>query len=288
MFVLDRFHPVVFHVLDDAGILFDALYPAFALLLGGALNLRTDRLKWPSYATGLIALGSAIACGVILWKTRDIAATGDIARAMNYQVSTLSLGKAQDLTLTSMAWLRAPLIVACCALLGGTLAAFIQRGRFAVLGFALMMAVMFNAARLALVTLNPYFGSRPLAEALRAAPPGQLIVDDQYYAFSSVFFYANRTALLLNGRKMNLDYGSYAPGAPNVFLTDDELPARWMSAERHYLTAAATALPRLTALVGRERMHLLRASGGKLLLTNQPLPTTRSIAELERPPSNLK
>jgi hypothetical protein len=38
------------------------------------------------------------------------------------------------------------------------------------------------------------------------------VVDDQYYAFSSVFFYSNRTAPLLNGRVNNTVYGSYAPG----------------------------------------------------------------------------
>ena len=50
-------------------------------------------------------------------------------------------------------------------------------------------------------------------------------MDDQYYTFSSIFFYTNRTALLLNGRNNNLEYGSYAPGAPNVFINDAQLPA---------------------------------------------------------------
>ena len=57
------------------------------------------------------------------------------------------------------------------------------------------------------------------------APPGQLIEDDAYYTFSSVFFYTNRTALLLNGRKTNLEYGSYAPDAPQVFIDDAQFRA---------------------------------------------------------------
>ena len=72
----------------------------------------------------------------------------------------------------------------------------------------------------------------PLAEALVESPPGKLIVDDQYYAFSSVFFYANRKALLLNGRVNNLEYGSYAPGAPNVFLKDADFQRLWGTPER--------------------------------------------------------
>src|SRR5205823_9971324 len=72
------------------------------------------------------------------------------------------------------------------------------------------LPIFYHAARLALVVFDPYLSSRPLAEALAQAPLGTLIVDDQYYTFSSVFFYTNRRALLLNGRVNNLDYGSYA------------------------------------------------------------------------------
>ncbi len=86
---------------------------------------------------------------------------------------------------------------------------------------AAMMVLFFHAARLALVVFDPYMSSRPLAEALMRAPPGKLIVDDQYYTFSSVFFYTNRRALLLNGRVNNLDYGSYAPDAPQDVFIDD-------------------------------------------------------------------
>jgi len=138
-----------------------------------------------------------------------------------------------------------------------------------VLGIALMMALFFHAARLALVTFDPYLGSRPLAEALNAAPPGKLVIDDQYYAFSSIFFYTNRSALLLNGRVNNLVYGSYAPGAPEVFLDDPGFARQWASPERCYLVADGTALPRFEKLVGKPRLHVVLASGGKLLFCNQ-------------------
>ena len=252
-------------------------YPALALLLGAALSDTRFEFKWATRTTGLIALLAAVACGVLLWWVKDIAATGDIADAMNNHVSTLSLGKAQDLTIESLAWLRGPLVLALTAFLLGAIGAWWRQSRWALPALALMMLLFFNAARWAMVTLNPYFGSRPLAEALNAAPPGQLIVDDQYYSFSSVFFYATqeakRGALLLNGRKMNLEYGSYAPGAPSVFLTDADLPARWQASQRHYLAASANEVPRLQALLGAANLHLVRAAGGKLLLTNQPLET---------------
>ena len=86
-----------------------------------------------------------------------------------------------------------------------------------------MMVLFLNAARLALVVFDPYLlqGRSPKLYCKRHA--GQLIADNQYYTFSSVFFYTNRRALLLNGRVNNLEYGSYAPGAPDVFIDDDAL-----------------------------------------------------------------
>ncbi len=121
-----------------------------------------------------------------------------------------------------------------------------------------------------MVAWDPYLSSRQLAEAFRSSKPGQLIVDDQYYAFSSVFFYADTRAYLLNGRVNNLVYGSYAPNAPqDVFIDDSEFQHLWNSPQRYYLTAAASALPRFERLVGRGALHEVAASGGKFLFTNQ-------------------
>ena len=53
-------------------------------------------------------------------------------------------------------------------------------------------------------------------------------MDHHYYTFSSIFFYTNRDALLVNGRFNNLVYGSYAPGAPDVFIDDQQWKALWL------------------------------------------------------------
>ena len=95
-------------------------------------------------------------------------------------------------------------------------------------------------------------------------------MDDQYYTFSSVFFYTNRRALLLNGRVNNLEYGSYAPDAPqDVFIDDAQFRDRWLSADRYYLCAGKPQTERLERLVGRERLHTLIESGGKLVFSNR-------------------
>ena len=131
-----------------------------------------------------------------------------------------------------------------------------------------MMTVFFHAARLAMVVFDPYLSSRVLADGLLRSPAGELIVDDPYYEFSSVLFYSNRSALLLNGRVNNLEYGSYAPGAPQVFIDDAAFVRLWLSPERYYVVTEEPKVARLEQLVGEPEIHMVVASGGKLLFCN--------------------
>jgi hypothetical protein len=174
----------------------------------------------------------------------------------------------EDLTLESFAYLRWPLAIAAAAFAIGALGSVRWIGERAFLASALMMALFFHAARLAMVAFDPYLSSRPLAEALRRAPPGDLVVDHHYYTFSSVFFYTNRTGWLLNGRFNNLVYGSYAPGAPDVFLTDAQWRTKWLDSARCYLVAKIEEMPRFEKLVGRTALFTVAESGGKVLLSN--------------------
>jgi len=139
-----------------------------------------------------------------------------------------------------------------------------------------MMVIFFQAARLAMVAFDPYMSSRPLAKSLLGSPAGKLIFDGQYYGVSCVVFYTNRDVLLLNGRRNNLEYGSYAPGAPDVFIDDSQFAKLWVQPERYYLVASESALSRFENLVGHEQLVVVDRSGGKVLLTNQHLAATGS------------
>jgi len=165
-----------------------------------------------------------------------------------------------------------PLMIAGVAFLIGALASW--RGSLA--GAVIMMVLFLHAARLALVAFDPYLASRPLAEALNRAPRGKLILDDQYYTFSSVVFYAEayhgQPALLLNGRVNNLEYGSYATGAPDVFIDDARFVSLWNEPARYYLLTYGTDLPRLEELVGRASLRVVKKNADNYLLTNHPLP----------------
>ncbi len=121
-----------------------------------------------------------------------------------------------------------------------------------------------------MTAFDPYLSSRPIAEALLRAPQGKLIVDHHYFTFSSVFFYADRTALLLNGRFNNLVYGSYAPGAPNVFIDDAQWKALWLQRERYYLVITEKAAARLNALVEPGMLTVVARSGRQAVTDESP------------------
>jgi hypothetical protein len=175
-----------------------------------------------------------------------------------------------------------PLLLAAIALVIGAVGTFRASARRAFVCITVMMLLFFQAARIALVRFEPDQSSHALADALLQSPDGQLIVDRHYYAFSSMFFYANRTALLLNGRVLNLSYGSYAPDAPQVFIDDAKFKELWLTPQRYYLVANDFALPRLERLVGRERLNIVAGEGGKFLATNQPLPNTVLPPDVQR------
>lgn len=248
------------------------VYPALALLLGGALAAEG---RWARIGTRIVGVVAAMASAVIaaiLVAVRHVPAPGDISNALQQhpEAYTLSLGHLGDLTIASFAYLRVPLLVAGIAFLIGAFGAWMLRGRRAYFAIAFMMVVFFHASRLALITFDPYLGSRPLADALLKSPPSQLVLNGEYYSFSSVFFYTGRTALLLNGRVNNLEYGSYAPGSPPVFIGDAQFAELWSGPERCYVLSNGEDVTHLVQIVGTAHLHRIAESGGKLLLANQP------------------
>ena len=254
-------------------------YPALALLLGSAMAMAGPWVRRGTRVVSVISGLAAIVVFSILFYVRKFPVSGDISKALTSHpaVYSLALGHIEDLTLDSFAYLRFPLLVAGIAFVVGAAGTFRATGQRAFLACALMMGIFFQAANLALVVFDPYFSSRPLADALLNSPDGTLIVNHHYYTFSSVFFYANRNALLLNGRFQNLEYGSYAPGVPDVFIQDADFKRLWAQPQRFYLLATGPAVNRLEGLVAPSRFALVAESGGKFLFANHPL-------ELSGPP----
>jgi 4-amino-4-deoxy-L-arabinose transferase-like glycosyltransferase len=249
------------------------IYPAMALLIGSAIVLEDKTVRAGTRAVTVFCAIAVILIISILVAVRHLPTPGDISQALTSNPSAykLSLGHMEDLTLDSFAYLRLPLAVAAAAFVIGGISTLRAGRKSAYLGIAIMMVVFFHAARLAMVTFDPYLSSRPLVETLKRSPKGELIIDHHYYWYSSVFFYTNRTALLHNGRFQNLAYGSYAPDSGDPFVDDSQLKTLWQQATRYYLFTKDNQVDDLASLVGKEHLITVEVSGGKALLTNHPL-----------------
>jgi 4-amino-4-deoxy-L-arabinose transferase-like glycosyltransferase len=252
------------------------IYPALALLLGSAMASETTRVRVGTRILQGISAVVCLALAIVLIIVWRLPANGDIAQALTQhpEMYTLSMGHMGDLTLNAFAFLKLPLalaVVAFAAIAAG-LALWRNNISKSVVAVAVGMVIFFQAARLALVRFDGYLGSYPLAQSLMKSPPGQLVEANAYYAFSSVFFCTGRAALLLNGRTNNLEYGSYAPGAPNVFIDDAKFVALWQGHSRYYLLAYGSEKNYLEQLVGPGNLHVVAENAGNYLFTNLAIP----------------
>ena len=66
----------------------------------------------------------------------------------------------------------------------------------------------------------------------------------------------------------NLEYGSYAPDVPPVFINDDDFSRLWSQPERWYLALTDDDLPHVQKIVAPDHLHRIAAVGGKSLFSN--------------------
>ena len=249
------------------------LYPAAALLLGAGMALGNGSISIGTRIVSVIAGLGVVIIAATLILTRNLPTPGDISVALMRHPNAykLSMGHLQDLTLGACAYLRLPLVVAGIACLIGAIGTWRLRGERAFLAIAVMMVIFFQAARLALVVFDPYLSSRPLAETLNRLPRGTLLVQGDYNSVSSIFFYHEDKTLILNGRFFVLEYGSYAPDAPKVFIEDKGFLQAWARQARCYLVTTNRAAARIKTLAKNLPLFEIASSGGKVILSNQPI-----------------
>ena len=184
----------------------------------------------------------------------------------------LSFGHFLDLNARAMALFRTPLAIAGAALFGGALAAWWARSEWKphaanllLLGGAMAFLL---AAHVGLTTFSPVLTSFQLSQAIsRQLKPGELIIlNDEYEAGSALGFYLRRADIhILHGHSANLWYGSFFTDAPNIWEDDLTLRARWVTTQRIYLWTAPDKMPYLPV-----KPYLLKESGGKMIVSNQP------------------
>ncbi|HEX2726314.1 MAG TPA: glycosyltransferase family 39 protein, partial [Beijerinckiaceae bacterium] len=248
-------------------------YPALFLLIGSAIDSGGRWVAWGSRVAGGIAALCFAATTSVLVSVAGKPTPFDISAALtqNPEVYSLSMGHFLDLTLGAFAYLRLPLAIAAAAFAAGAFALIYSRNiERAVLSLACMMVLFNVAAQRARAVFEPYLSSRPIADAINARRPDWIVFADEYDALSSVAFYTNRRPLIWEGRFNNLEYGSNAPGAPDIFLDDARLRGLWSGDRPVAIVTRDAKLPRLETVLGSLSSAIVMRSGGKLLLLNRP------------------
>ena len=258
-------------------------WPAIALLLGlGLARAEAERHRWlprlqgALTVTGLLAV---VALGALLWVSRhvraaDIASLLEIRPADFYQVAMANLF---DLTPQAFAALRAPAITTGLSLLAGLGAAWLLRRRGRALSAALAMALgaagFIFAANGAYRIFEPHLSSRALAEEIskHLRAEDRILLYGDFYNACTVSFYTHRKTWIWNGRYHSLEYGSYFPDAPRIFLTDQDFAAFWEGPQRVFLVVPELHRRQALLRLPADSTYVLAESGGKAAYVNQPI-----------------
>jgi len=256
-------------------------FPALALLAGvGLARGEKEKSRWVTAGQGLlafvgVAVGAALGC--LLWLSRNAAPAADISQTLtqNPENYKLALGHMSDLTVEAFAVLRVPAAGAALTLSAGFLAAFIlrrkRRATQAGLLTAVTVACFIYFAHMALGFFNPYLSSQPLAMAIkqRLAPGDLVVINGEYQGGSSIGFYLPQKVLLLNGRMTGLEFGSYYPDAPPVFIGDGEIARLWGGERRVFLFTHDGDFEKVRRVIQGEMFHVA-AAGEKSIYSNRP------------------
>jgi hypothetical protein len=271
-------------------------YPAIALLLGAGLaRAEQERSRWlPRFQGALAVIGAIVAAvlGGLLWVSRHISSGSDIVALLEtkpQEFYKVAMANFFDLTPQAFATLRIPAASAALLFLFGFGAAWLLRrrgrGKAANVTTALTMAGFILAANLAFTVFEPRLSSRDLAEqiARHLRSDDQIIIYGDFFGGCTVSYYTHRRAWLYNGRYYGLEFGSYYPDAPRIFLSDSDFPELWRrdaSGRRVFLFVPEHKRQEAIVRLPLDSTYVLAESGGKAVYVNQPLwPDQPTLAE---------
>jgi len=235
--------------------------------------------------------------GGLLWVSRHISSGSDIVALLEtkpQEFYKVAMANFFDLTPQAFATLRIPAASTALLFLFGFGAAWLLRrrgrGQAANLTMAFAMAGFILAANLAFTVFEPRLSSRDLAEKVSAhlRPEDQIVIYGDFYGGCTVSYYTHRKTWLYNGRYYCLEFGSYYPDAPKIFLTDNDFPQFWHpaptlpnSGRRVFLFVPEHKRREALVRLPPDSTYVLAESGGKAVYVNQPLwPDQPTLAKL--------
>ncbi len=262
-------------------------FPLLLLTAGALASLESEPAGVSKWLTGahaalaLIGIVAAVALGCGLWSSRAIPSSSDIGALLAHRDVagyTLSMSHIFDLTGPSFAALRLPALLAAAGLLLGPVGAWVlrrQRHHFeATVSVAFTSAVFLIAAHIALVRFEPMLSSHAMADTInhiaKKGSDATLILYGDVADGSSLLFYTERQALLVNGRVSSVLWGSNYADAPHVLISDADLLALWGNGPRRFLFVPGESRSHVAGLLGT-RAYLLQELSDKALYTDRPL-----------------
>jgi 4-amino-4-deoxy-L-arabinose transferase-like glycosyltransferase len=226
--------------------------------------------KRPGFALAVVGALVGILCIAIAAFVSAGATGGFSGLTSDPDLYRYYFGHLLDLAPERLRELRLPLAVAGLGLgVMFPLHYLIKRAEAKAAVLALGMGLFFVAANVAFLTFIPRMTSKPLAAELNRQIDARstIIIDGEYAEASSAAFYTRQTVLLLNGRMTTLEYGSYYPDAPPVFIDSDKLRQLWSEPDRRVFFITKREQP--DSLLPQTNFVIARY-GDKILLSNRP------------------
>ena len=262
--------------------------PALALMAGGVMagaehgdpHLRNGIRVASTWVLMPLGILVAVICATLGIISPPAPAGVDVSQVLtsNPDQYNLALGHLHDLTTPAMGFFRAPLIGMAFAMIGvGPIAWWLRqhgyrhanRERAANAVLAVSMCGVLLCVHSGLVRFYPIIGSKGVAMQLAAVvkPQDAVMLDGELTSGSTLLFYTRHPLLLVNGRKNGPWFGSFWPGAPDVFPDEAGLHRAWAGPQRVYLLTYEQA--RIADLQRIAPVRVFAASGGKMILTNR-------------------
>ncbi|HEV2616110.1 MAG TPA: glycosyltransferase family 39 protein [Candidatus Acidoferrales bacterium] len=271
-------------------------WPAIAILLGLGLARAEERsTRWlPRVQGALAGLGVVIAAilGAMLWISRGISSTGDISSLMQTHAAgfyRVAMSDFMDLTPQAFADLRHQALAALIIVLTGFFAAWLLRSRkrhlAATVALACMMGAFFFCANWALGVFTPRLSSEPLAKIIMKyyQPGDKIAIYGEYDAGTTIGFYTRQRIWIFNGRYNGLEFGSYYPDAPRIFLDDHTFWPLWNGSARVFLFVPPQQTQAALVRMPPKATFLLAQLGDKAVYVNHRItPDEPSLAELKQ------
>jgi 4-amino-4-deoxy-L-arabinose transferase-like glycosyltransferase len=188
----------------------------------------------------------------------------------------LSLGHMQDLTVDAFGLFRGPMLLVGLALVVGTSLNWFLRRRGellkANLAIAAMMIVVLFCVHWGYSIFSPELTSKTMALEIKKGlePEDKIVVNGKYEVGSTLNYYTGRELYVLNGRDGNLWFGSFFPGAADIFLDDQSFARLWNGPNRVFLFTEDYVKDQALQDLDPTAVFVFAREGGKTVFTNHP------------------